>query len=176
MQWVNASPPSATGRNGTGSAGSDAQKRLRFNSQALACDQGPSTSTLLTLHHTSQLEAQPTGSLRTETDSERDKGGGTVCEGGWVWAKRKWQMWRQVDLSLWWLLGTSKGSLSINPLNILIKMYQDWKADEQKQILYCCLSSLQWSCQWGKVLLLSGAVKAPLALLCQDFKAGASYQ
>lgn len=63
--WLNASPPSATGRNATGSTGSDAQKRLRFNSQALACDQGPSTSTLLTLHHTSQLEVQPTSSLQT---------------------------------------------------------------------------------------------------------------
>lgn len=51
--------PQRQGRNRTGSAGSDAQKRLHFNSQALASDQGPSTSTLLTLHHSSQLSAQP---------------------------------------------------------------------------------------------------------------------
>lgn len=51
--------PQRQGRNGTGSAGSDAQKRLHFNSQALASDQGPSTSTLLTLHHSSQLPDQP---------------------------------------------------------------------------------------------------------------------
>lgn len=63
------------GRGGdkTGNAGSDAQKKLRFNSQALACDQGASTSTLLTLHHTSQL--QPTSSrTHSETDIERNEG------------------------------------------------------------------------------------------------------
>lgn len=87
MWWVNASPPSATAQEGwnrTGNAGSDAQKRVHFNSQALACDQGPSTSTLLTLHHTSQLWAQPTSFMRTLRQTawgaREDKWGPLVSE------------------------------------------------------------------------------------------------
>lgn len=59
MEWMHAVgkclPTTSDGWDATGSTGSDAQKRLRFNSQALASDQGPSTSTPLTLHCSSKL-------------------------------------------------------------------------------------------------------------------------